>query len=278
MKKLRLRKTEMFWVLLLATFALALVLPFWVMLSGSLMTSEQLNSQHVGLLPRALTFTHYIEAFQKVPLGQYLLNSILVSATASIIQLLIAAMAAFGFAQLNFRGKNILFAIVLMTMMVPPQVNLVPLFLLMKSAHLVDTIWALVIPGCISAFGIFLLRQWFLGLPKDLESAATLDGCNTWQYFWKIALPLVLPALVALGLYAFIGNWNNFIWPLVVIQSDHLRTLPLGLSELKNTYRDAIDWGVMMAASTVSILPIVILYLFGQRYFKNALLQGGIKD
>ena len=275
---LRNNNQNLFWTLLLGTFALAMVLPFWVMLSGSLMTNSQLASPNMGVFPKAITFTHYIDAFSKVSLWQYLLNSIWVSFTASIIQLVISAMAAYGFARLQFKGKNILFVVVIMTMMIPPQVNLVPLFLLMKTLHLVDTFWALIIPGCVSAFGIFLLRQWFISLPVDLESAAILDGCSTWQYFWKVAFPLVLPAAVALGLYAFIANWNNFIWPLVIIQSDNLRTLPLGLAELKNTYRDAIDWGVMMAASSISIFPIIILYLFGQQYFKEALLQGSIKD
>lgn len=241
------------------------------------MPTEQLQHGTLNLWPQALDGSHYQTVFEKIPLFQYSINSLLISFVASLGQLAISAMAAFGFAKLHFPGRDKLFFLVLLTMMVPPQVNIVPLFLVMKTLHWVDSIWALIIPGCFGAFGIFLLRQWFMNIPQELEDAARMDGANTWQVFLRVALPMVIPAIVALGIYSFIINWNSFMWPLIVIQSDTLRTLPLGIAELKNTYRDVIDWGVMMAACTISVLPILLLYLSTQRHLTRNLVQGAIK-
>jgi multiple sugar transport system permease protein len=262
---------------LLSCLALAVILPFWVMLTGSVSPTELLSSGRLPLFPTHVTGEHYQHAWQQVPMLQYTWNSLWVSFLASSGQVFVSAMAAFGFAKLRFPGRDSLFFAVLLTMMVPPQVNLVPLFLVMKSLHWVNTLWALIIPGCFGAFGIFLLRQWFLTIPSELDDAARLDGASTWQFYWRVALPMVLPALATLGIYSFIVNWNSFMWPLVIIQSDALRTLPLGLAELKNTYRDAIDWGVMMAACTISVMPIVLLYVATQKQLTRNLVQGAVK-
>lgn len=264
-----------FWWAILATLAMAMLLPFWVMISGSLTPSEQMT--HASLWPKQLDFNHYTTVFDKIPLLRYSLNSFLVAFLASIGQVMLSSMAAFGFAKLRFAGRDKLFFLVLLTMMIPPQVNLVPLFLVMKTLHWIDTIWALIIPGCFGAFGIFLLRQWFLTVPNELEDAANLDGATTWQFFRRIALPIVLPAVITLGIYSFIVNWNSFMWPLIVVQSDTLRTLPLGIAELKNTYRDVIDWGVMMAACTISVMPILLLYAATQKQLTRNLVQGAVK-
>jgi multiple sugar transport system permease protein len=163
-------------------------------------------------------------------------------------------------------------------MMIPPQVNIVPLFLVMKLFHWVDSYAGLVVPGLFGAFGVFLLRQWFNALPQELEEAARMDGCNPWQVFVHVALPLARPALAALAIFVFIGSWNSFMWPLVITQSDAMRTLPVGISALKSSFRDVTDWGVLMAASTLSIIPIVLVFLAGQRQFIRGLLQGGVKE
>ena len=265
------------WWGLLACLAIAVLLPFWAMLTGSITPNNAMSAGQLPLWPQTLDWGHYVTAWRKIPLLRYTLNSLWVATLASGGQVFVSAMAAFGFARLSFPGRNLLFFLVLLTMMVPPQVNLVPLFLVMKTLHWVDSLWALIIPGCFGAFGIFLLRQWFIGIPSELDDAARLDGASTWSFYWRIALPVVLPAIATLAIYSFIVNWNSFMWPLVVIQSDTLRTLPLGIAELKNTYRDAIDWGVMMAACTVSVMPIVLLYLATQKQLTRNLVQGAVK-
>ena len=264
-----------FWWALLSTLALAMLLPFWVMIAGSVIPTAEIN--HTSLWPLQLDLSHYTTVFDKIPLLRYSMNSLLVAFLASLGQVSLSAMAAFGFAKLHFPGRDKLFFLVLLTMMIPPQVNLVPLFLVMKTLHWIDTIWALIIPGCFGAFGVFLLRQWFLTVPNELEDAANLDGATTWQFFLRIALPIILPAVLTLAIYSFIVNWNSFMWPLIVIQSESLRTLPLGIAELKNTYRDVIDWGVMMAACTISVLPILLLYAATQKQLTKNLVQGAVK-
>lgn len=253
------------WILFLIIVAFSVLFPFMVMLSGAFS------------LDKGVSFNNLQTVWQKIPFLQYTLNSLWVATLSSLGQLLLASLAAYGFSKLQFKYKNALFFAVLLTMMVPPQVNLVPLFMVVKHLGMLDTHWALIIPAWFGVFGIFMLRQWFLSLPDALFEAAWLDGCTHWQYFFKVALPLVKPALVALGLYCFIANYNSLMWPLISIHSEGLRTLPLGIVELKNTYRDAIDWGVLMAASFLSILPILILYLVGQKQLQQGLMQGALK-
>jgi multiple sugar transport system permease protein len=191
---------------------------------------------------------------------------------------LFAAMAAYAFSRMHFPYKNSLFFIFLMTLMVPPQVNIVPLFFMMKEFHWLNSYWALIVPGLFGAFGVFLLRQWFNGLPKELEDAARMDGCNPWQTFWQIALPLSTPALAALAIFTFIGSWNSFMWPLIVTNSDSIRTLPVGVAALKGSFRDTTDWTVLMAAATLSIVPVVVVFLLGQKQFMKGILAGGLKE
>lgn len=252
--------------------------PFWVMLSTSLMGQEQVFKFPPDLFPNPVHWENYVKVFQQVPMLRYFINSVFVSLVTTVGQVFFCAMAAYGFSRLSFSGKNLLFLLFLVTMMIPPQVNIVPLFFVMKHFHWVDTYAGLIVPGLFGAFGVFLLRQWFNGLPQELEEAARIDGCNPLQIFFRIALPLAKPALVALGIFAFISAWNSFMWPLVITQSDALRTLPVGIAALKSSYRDITDWSILMAASTLSIIPIVLVFLVGQRQFIQGILQGGVKE
>lgn len=269
---------KLFWIILLVCGALAMAGPFWVMLSTSLMGQEQVFKFPPDLYPDPVQWENYVRVFQQVPMGRYFINSVIVSVLTTVGQVLFSAMAAYGFSRLKFPGKNGLFFLFLVTMMIPPQVNIVPLFFVMKTFHWVDTYAGLIVPGLFGAFGVFLLRQWFNGLPVELEEAARMDGCNPLQTFWRIALPLAKPALAALAIFAFINSWNSFMWPLVITQSDSLRTLPVGIAALKSSYRDITDWSVLMAASAISIIPIVIVFLMGQRQFIQGILQGGVKE
>jgi multiple sugar transport system permease protein len=220
----------------------------------------------------------YGRLFEQIPMDRYFWNSVFVAVVTTVGQVLLSAMAAYAFARFQFPGKNVVFFLFLITLMVPPQVNIVPLFFMMKAFGWVNTYWALIVPGLFGAFGVFLMRQWFQGLPRELEDAARIDGCNPWQIFWQVALPLSGPALAALAIFAFIGSWNSFMWPLIVTYSDGLRTLPVGMAELKGSFRDTTDWPLLMAATTLSVLPVIGVFLVGQRYFIKGMLMGSVKE
>lgn len=258
--------------------AVLMLLPFWVMLSTSLLTPDQVFHTPPVLFPWPWRWENYAHLFQQIPMSRYFGNSVLIAVLTTIGQVLFSAMAAYAFSRMQFPHKNLVFFVFLITLMVPPQVNIVPLFFLMKQFHWIDTYWALIVPGLFGAVGVFMLRQWFNGLPKELEEAARLDGCNPWQIFWKIALPLSGPALAALAIFVFINSWNSFMWPLIITNSDTMRTLPVGIAALKGSFRDTTDWAMLMAASAVSILPVVLVFLFGQRYLMRGILMGSVKE
>jgi len=269
---------KLFWFVTLLCGAAAMAFPFWIMLSTSLMTQAQVFQFPPDVFPNPIHWQNYVKVFQQAPMAQYFLNSLIVASVTTVGQLFLCAMAAYGFSRLTFPHKNLLFLLFLVTMMIPPQVNIVPLFFVMRTFHWVDTYAGLIVPGLFGAFGVFLLRQWFNGLPKELEEAARIDGCNPFQTFLHVALPLARPALAALGIFVFINSWNSFMWPLIITQSDALRTLPVGIATLKSSYRDVTDWGVLMAASAISIIPVILLFLTGQKQFIRGILAGGVKE
>lgn len=272
------RKQNVLLILLLTVGVIGTLLPFWVMVSTSFLTLEEAYQTPPVLIPKALHWENYGQLFQQVPMLQYFLNSLFVAVITTVGYVILAAMAGYAFSRMHFPYKNALFFVFLITLMVPPQVNIVPLFFLMKTFHWMNSYWALIVPGLFGAFGVFLMRQWFNTLPGELEDAARIDGCNPWHTFWRVALPLSLPALSALAIFIFIGSWNSFMWPLIVTHSDEMRTLPVGIAALKGSYRDTMDWPVIMAASTVSIIPVVLIFLWGQRYFLQGLLMGSVKE
>lgn len=265
-------------LLLLILGALAMMLPFWVMLVTSLLSNVEIFNYPPRLFPGVFHWENYQRLFEAAPMGLYFLNSLFVSGVTTVFHVLFAAMAGYAFSRMRFPYRNALFLICLVTMMVPPQVNIVPLFFLMKSFGWLDTYWALIVPGLFGAFGVFMLRQWFNALPRDLEDAAIMDGCNPWQTFWHIALPLAKPALAALSIFVFINAWNSFMWPLIATNSPELMVLPVGIAALKSSFRDATDWSVLMAASSLSTIPVVIVFILGQRHFIAGILSGGVKE
>lgn len=248
--------------------ALLVLLPFGVMLALSLFPAEQTPG---------ITVEHYIEIFTRLPVGRYMLNSLVVALCTVLGQVLFSTMAGYAFARLRFRGRELAFWLVLVTLMIPPQVNVLALFLMMRSLGWLDTYQALVIPAIFSAYGVFLMRQWYLGFPPGLEEAARLDGCTTWQLFWRVVFPLGRPAWLCLALLAFVTSWNSFLWPLTVTFSDAMRTLPVGIVALKGSFRETVDWPLLMAAAAVSVLPIIVLFLLTQRWWQRGLLGGAIK-
>ena len=261
-----------------ALICIPMLLPFWVMLVTALMSSRSITTAQPPLLPQEWHWENFTRLFDTVPMGRYILNSLFVSGITTVVHVLFCAMAAFAFARLPMPRKNLIFFVFLITMMIPPQINIVPLFFLMKWFGWLNTYYALIVPGLFGAFGVFMLRQWFNTIPRDLEDAARLDGCSPWQIFWNVFLPLSTPALAALSIFVFITSWNSFMWPLISTYSESMRTLPVGLAALKAGFTDNTDWPLLMAASAISILPVLAVFLIGQKQFMRGLLSGSLKE
>ncbi len=267
-----------FGYLTLILMALSMLYPFLVMLNLSFVPDNEIFSQAGNFFYKGLTLDNYKNVFEQIPLSRYFFNSLLVALITTIGQVVFASMAGYAFARLKFPGRNVLFLIILITMLVPPQVNIIPLFFLMRELHLIDTYSALILPGMFGGFGIFLMRQYFLGFPKELEEAAKIDGCNLFENFFKIALPLALPTVVTLALFTFVTTWNSFMWPLIVTNSESMRTLPVGLAIFKGSFREVTLWGDLLACSVICTIPVIGVFLLGKRYFINDIMQGGVKE
>jgi multiple sugar transport system permease protein len=221
------------------------------------------------------TTAAYATLLETLPMWRILLNSFWVAVVSTLLQLVTGTMAAYGFARLRFKGKNVVFALYLATLMVPLQVLVVPLFIEMKLLNLQDTYMALLAPSIASAFGVFLLKQAVEGVPRELDEAATIDGAGHLRIFATIIVPLIRPALATVAVFAFMGSWNSFLWPLVVIRSPEFMTLPLGLSTLHGQF--TTEWDVVMAGSVFSIVPIAIVYLLAQRHIIAGVAHSGLK-
>jgi len=221
------------------------------------------------------TLAAYDKLFATLPMWRIVVNSLGVAVAATLCQLVTSAMAAYAFGRLSFPGRNLVFGLYLATLMVPLQVLVVPLFIQMTELRLNDTYFALLAPSIASAFGIFLLKQAVEGVPRELDEAATIDGAGHLRIFTTIILPLVRPALATLAVFAFLSSWNSFLWPLIVIRSPELMTLPLGLSRLQGQF--TTEWNVVMAGSVVSIVPIALIYLVAQRHIIAGLAHSGLK-
>lgn len=262
--------------LVMVLCALLMVGPFVWMVLAALKTDADVRAVPPTLFPDPVTgenFTRVTEAFD---FWRFTANSIGIAIASTVLQLVTATCAAYAFARIEFRGRNVLFGLYLATMMIPLQVVIVPLFIEMRYLGLVDTYAALLLPTIVSSFGTFLMRQAFLALPKELDEAAFIDGANHFQVFARVLLPLVKPALATFAVFAFMATWNSFLWPLVITQaSDRHVTLPVGLSRLNGRF--GTDWNVVMAGSVISIVPIVAFYAFTQRWVIRSVAYTGMK-
>jgi len=276
--KMKINFKETLAYIILTLGAVSMLVPFLWMLATSLMTQKQIFAYPPVLIPEPVAIDNYFKVSQAIPIAKYFFNSTIVAILTTAGQIIVSSMAAYAFARLRFKGRDPLFFIILATMMIPPQVNIIPLFFVMRELHWIDTYYALIIPGLFGGFGIFLLRQWFKGMPIELEDAAKIDGCNPFETFWKIALPLALPAIATLGIFTFITTWNSFIWPLIITNSDTMRTLPVGLAVFKGSFRDSTEWGQLMACAVISVIPVIGVFLLGQKYFVKGIMMGGVKE
>ena len=249
---------------LLLLLALAMLLPLLWLVSTSLKGSaENIFASPPALLPLQPSLEAYTRLFASSPMGIYLLNSTLVSALAVLCNLVFCSLAAYPLARLRFAGRGLVLALVVATILIPFQVVMIPLYLLMVQLGLRNTLAALVIPQAATAFGIFLLRQSFVGVPVELEEAARCDGCTPMGEWWNVMLPAAKADLITLAMFVFIGTWSDFLWPLVILDDPALYTLPLGLQQLSSSF--SLDWRLVAAGSVVSIVPVLVLFIALQR-------------
>lgn len=262
----------------LIVIAISMIYPFFAMLNLSFVNDNEIFSNAGKIIHTNLTLSNYKNVFSEIPLSRYFLNSLIVASITTLGQVIFASLAGYAFARMDFKYKNGLFLIILITMLIPPQVNIIPLFFLMRELHMIDTYQALILPALFGGFGVFLMRQYFLGLPKDLEESAKIDGCNLFQTFFKIALPLALPTVATLAIFTFVTTWNSFMWPLIVTNSESMRTLPVGLAIFKGSFREITLWGELLACSVICTIPVIGVFLLGKKYFISDILQGGVKE
>ena len=260
--------------IVIAIGALIMFFPFlWTIITSITPGASLTNSP--ALIPDNPSLGAYFRLFSERPFAQVVLNSLMLAAITTAVQLVTSSTAAYAFSRLPFKGQGAVFAIYLATMMIPLQVLIVPLFVELKTFGLLDTYVGAVLPTLASAFGIFLLRQAVNQVPRELDEAATLDGAGHFRIFFSVVLPNIRPALATLTVFAFMGSWNSFLWPLVVLRSPELQTLPIALAGLQGQY--VSDWDVIMAGSVVSVLPMLALYIFAQKYVIQGVASSGIK-
>ena len=264
------------WFVILSFFALVLALPLIWLISTSLKTGAQTFLMPPKWIPEPLVWQNYPDAFSAVPFQKYFWNTLRIVLGATLGTLLTGSMAAFAFARLRFPGRNVLFGLVLSTIMLPGIVTLIPTFIVFRYLHWINTFLPLTVPFWLGggAFNIFLFRQFFMTIPYELDEAARIDGASNLRIYWNIIMPLSKPVLATIAIFSFIHHWNDFFLPLIYLQDANKWTMAIGLQGFKDLY--ATSWNLMMAASTAMILPLLLLFFLAQRYFINGIQMSGI--
>ncbi len=262
--------------LFLGAIAVVMLIPLlWLISTAFKSPTENIFQFPPQFLPQQPTLNNFVRVWETQPFGRYFWNSLLVATLTVTLNLISSALAAYPLARLNFVGKDWIFAAVVSTIMIPFQIVMIPLYILTVQLGLRNTYLGVIFPAIASAFGIFLLRQAFQGVPKDLEEAARMDGCSELGIWWHVMLPAVRPALVTLAIFVFIGSWSEFLWPLIVLDEPNYYTLPLGVATLAGTF--SLDWRLIAAGSVISIAPILIFFLLMQRYIVPSEVGSGVK-
>lgn len=258
----------------LAAGALVVLLPYAWMISASLKPEADVFQTGFNLIPREVRWQNYADAWRQYPLGRWLFNTFVVASIETVSTVVTAVLAGFAFARLRFWGRDVLFYLYLGAMMVPIQVTLIPSFIIVRSLGLLNTYEGIAIIHLVQFFGVFLMRQFLLNIPAELEDAARIDGCSWFRVLWQIIVPISTPAVAALSILAFTAGWNDFLWPLVVINKPDIMTIIVGLASLRG---EATPWAVLMAATTISALPLAVVYIAFQRWFTEGITMSGIK-
>lgn len=251
-----------------------MLMPFIWMVSTSLKSAGAVFAYPPTFIPAEPQWDNYRRIFEVLPFGRFFLNSLFVALAVTLLQLITCSMAAYAFARLRFRGRDALFLGYLGTLMIPAQVVLIPNFIVLRQLGWIDTYQALILPAAFSAFGTFLLRQYFLTIPGELEDAAVVDGASHWQIYLRVIMPLSGPALSALAIFTFLANWNSFLYPLIVTTRVSMSTLTVGLNTLQGQYNTA--WTLLMAGSVIALVPMLLVFIFAQRYFIAGITMTGL--
>lgn len=258
----------------LIIWAMLSLMPLFWMFSISITNAVTLLKMPPDLLPNPVTLENYQKLIQGSMVPRWMLNSMIVTFTNTGISLFVSSFYGYIFAKKDFPGKNIFFGILISTMMVPFFVVVIPVFLIFRDFSLLNSLWALIIPSVFSAFGVFLMRQTIKTLPGELIEAAKIDGCSEFGVYWRMILPLIKPGLAVLGIFTFVGSWNDFFWPLIVLNDPNQFTLQVGLPTLQGNWT---DYGLVMAASSIAAMPTIVLFIIFQRYFLQGVTVGAVK-
>jgi len=260
----------------LGAIAFVMLFPLlWLVSTSFKSPTEDIFQFPPQLFPSQPTFQNFVTVWQSNPFGQYLWNSMIVAVLTVSLNLIFCSLAAYPLARLDFRGRDLIFSGIISTIMIPFQIVMIPLYILTVQLGLRNTYLGVIFPSLASAFGIFLLRQAFQGVPKEIEEAARMDGCSELGLWWNVMLPAVRPALVTLAIFVFIGSWSDFLWPLIVLDRPEYYTLPLGVATLAGTF--SLDWRLIAAGSIISITPVLVFFLFMQRYIVPTDTSSGVK-
>jgi putative chitobiose transport system permease protein len=262
--------------LLLFTIALIMIGPFLWLLSTALKSGgENIFQYPPSLIPESPTLVNFLKVREAIAIERFFLNSTFVALVTIAINVFVSALAAYPLARMEFTFKNIIFYGILGTMMVPFQILMISIYIFSVRTGMTDSYQGLILPVAVNAFGIFLLRQAFLTIPVDIEEAAVIDGCNSFQIWWKVLLPLVKPSIATLSIFTFMMSWSRFMWPLIVISNPDYYTLPVGISYLSGLFSS--NWRLIASGSLISIIPIIVIFLFLQRYFIKGAMAGAVK-
>jgi len=254
--------------------SLIMLLPFFWMLSTSLKESSEIFTYPPTWIPSEIAWGNYEDALTALPFDRFYFNSLFVSTSVTILQIITSSLAAFAFARLKFKGRDTLFILYLGALMIPFPVLLIPNFIIVNRLDWLDTYWALIVPPAFSAFSTFLLRQHFKTLPMDLDEAARLDGATSLRIWWSIIMPMSKTTVAAIGIFVFLNTWNDFLWPLVVTNSTEMETVPVGLNSFQGQY--SVRWNLLMAAAVVAMVPVLVVYAFAQNWFIKGITMSGI--
>ncbi len=255
---------------------LVVFLPLAWMILSSLKTPGEIVTTELKVLPQSPTFQNYVDAATSVPFARFFLNSVIVTTVASVVKCTLAIITAYALVFVRFPFKRAIFLLILVALMVPPQVSVLPNYVLIAGLGGLNTYWGIILPGLGTAFGTFLLRQHFLTLPVSILESAEIDGANHWRRLWRIVFPISVPTIATVALVTIVTEWNDYIWPLIVVDRPEMMTLPVGLTLLANSDSGSQAWGILMAGAVIVIIPILVIFAALQRYIVAGLTQGSV--
>lgn len=273
--------SRILWYVLFAVVIVLALAPVVWMISTAFKPEREIISTELHWIPHQVTSEHFTAILQNYPMTQWLFNSLFTATAATLLVLVLDSLAGYAFARMRFRGRGILFMIVLSMLFVPIQITIIPLFIMFSRLSLTDTYWALILPVGANVTGVFLMRQFFLSIPGELEEAARVDGASALRIFWSVVLPLARPALTAVAILTFLSTWNSFLWPLIVTRSDSVRTLPVGIAQFLSLrpgmVQGQMSIGQSMAGAVLAALPPIVVFVILQRYFIEGIARTGLK-